>query len=83
MQIQKNILLNCNFIYGSCAEVERLWSIAWHILTNQKMGKLSPTVFEALIFLKLNKRLWDIHSVIVEADHTTCQNKQRGHDDEN
>ncbi len=59
--------INVRFIYGSCAEVERLWSIAKHILTDSRKGMMDAEVFETIIFLKLNKRLWTIND-FVEAD---------------
>ena len=58
---------NCDFIYGSCAEVERLWSIAKHILTDVRKGMMDPIMFEAILFLKLNRRLWTLGDV-VQAD---------------
>ena len=29
---------NCNYIIGSAAEVEHLWSLCMHILTNERRG---------------------------------------------
>lgn len=54
---------DCNFIYGSVAEVERLWSIAKHILTNERKGMMEAASFEELIFLKLNRSFWDLQDV--------------------
>eukprot|EP00171_Calliarthron_tuberculosum_P023317 IDg23317t1 len=50
--------VNCDFILGSIAEVERLWSVSKHILCVQRRG-MTPQMFEALLFLKFNERLWD------------------------
>ena len=61
--------VNCDFIFGSCAEVERLWSIAKFILTSERKGNMSPFLFEAIVFLKMNQRLWDL-SDVVSADHS-------------
>ena len=60
--------VNCDFIFGSCAEVERLWSIAKFILTDERKGKMSPVVFEAILYLKMNERFWDLND-ITAADH--------------
>ena len=54
--------MDCDFILGSAAEVERLWSIANHVLTDERK-KTSPLMLEALLFLRVNIRLWDIHTV--------------------
>lgn len=54
--------INADFILGSAAEVERLWSICKYILTNQRKS-LTPLMFEALTFLKVNKRFWDLPMV--------------------
>ncbi|KAI0565914.1 hypothetical protein FGB62_13g233 [Gracilaria domingensis] len=62
---QKKVLTeyrDCSFILGSVAEVERLWSVADNILRNQRMS-LTPLLFEAIIFLRINARLWDVHLV--------------------
>ncbi|KAI0559108.1 Ribonuclease H-like protein [Gracilaria domingensis] len=53
---------DCSFILGSVAEMERLWSVADNILRNQRMS-LTPLLFEAIIFLRVNARLWDVHLV--------------------
>ena len=50
---------NCfDHIIGSAAEVERLWSIARYILTTSRT-KMAPIVFEAILFLRMNRALWD------------------------
>ena len=53
---------NADFICGSAAEVERLWSIAKNVLTNNR-SRLTPAMFETLLFLKTNDEYWDIQSV--------------------
>lgn len=45
--------MNCDFISGSVAEVERLWYIAMYILLDHRKGA-SPIAVEALLFLKIN-----------------------------
>jgi hypothetical protein len=55
--------INVDFILGSAAEVERLWSICKYILTNQQRKSLTPLLFEALTFLKVNKRFWNLSMV--------------------
>ena len=54
--------VNVDFICGSAAEVERLWSIAKHILSNSR-SRMTPHLFEALIYLKINHEYWDCKSV--------------------
>eukprot|EP00171_Calliarthron_tuberculosum_P012024 IDg12024t1 len=54
--------INCDFIIGSVAEVERLWSIAGNILCDNRM-RMTPLLFEALVFLKVNKKYWDLNLV--------------------
>jgi hypothetical protein len=53
-----NPYINCDFIFGSTAIVERLWSIGKNILTAQ-CSSLTPIMFETLLFLRTNKRFWD------------------------
>ena len=54
---------NCNFICGSSVEVERLWSIAIHIITDIRKDMMKPMMFEVLLYLKINREYWDIHTV--------------------
>lgn len=57
--------MNFSFILGSVAEVERLWSIAGNILSNNRK-KMSPLFFESLLFLKVNRNYWDL-ALVLEA----------------
>jgi hypothetical protein len=57
--------VNCNFIYGSTAEVERLWSVSSYILTKQRR-RMTPQLFEAILFLRYNERFWNL-GLVVEA----------------
>ena len=50
--------IDSSFNLGSAAEVERMFSIGGNILSNGRRA-MTPQVFEALVFLKLNARLWD------------------------
>jgi len=50
--------MNCSFILGSVAEVERLWSIAKNILRDNRKS-MTPIVFESLLFLKVNSKYWN------------------------
>ena len=56
---------NANFILGSVAEVERLWSTADRVLDG-KRNRTTPLLFEAFLFLKYNKKYWDFN-LFVEA----------------
>ncbi len=57
--------IDSRFICGSNAEVERLWSVAKHILQNN-CKSIFPMLLETLLLLKVNKAYWDI-SVVHEA----------------
>lgn len=54
---------NVDFICGSAAEVERLWSIAKYILTDNR-SRMTPAMFESLLFLKTNVEYWDVPMVM-------------------
>jgi hypothetical protein len=45
--------VNCNFIFGSAAKVERLWSMGKRILRYDR-SSMTPFVFETMLFLKVN-----------------------------
>ncbi len=50
-------------VIGSAAEVERLWSIAKYVLTTNRTS-LAPILLEALLFLRLNRDLWNATTVM-------------------
>lgn len=54
----KESYVNCDFILGSVAKKEGLWSNAKYISRDSR-SRLSPQMFEALLFLKENIRFWD------------------------
>ena len=55
---------NCfDHVIGIAAEVERLWSIARYILTTSRT-KMAPIIFEAILFLRMNRALWDEKTVM-------------------
>ena len=58
---------NLDHVLGSAAEVERVWSIARYVLTTQR-SKMTPVVFEAIMFLKFNRDLWDEKTVQLAYD---------------
>ncbi len=41
--------IDCDFIPGSVAEVERLWSLAKYVLMDHRR-QMTPRLFEALVF---------------------------------
>ena len=53
---------NCDFIFGSVAEIERVWSLCGNVLTN-KRNNLTPIMLEAILFLQVNERLCDVETV--------------------
>jgi hypothetical protein len=55
--------INCDFILGSAAEVERLWSIAGQVFPKNR-ANMHPIQVEALLFLRINKRFWDKLEVV-------------------
>ncbi len=55
-------------ILGSAAEVERLWSAAKHVMTVDR-ARLSPLVFECIMYLKYNDDLWGLEEVIDANKH--------------
>jgi len=50
-------------VLGSAAEVERVWSMAGHVLTEHR-SSLSPYVFELIMYLKYNSRLWGLKDMV-------------------
>lgn len=58
----KTSYMDVNFIPATSCTVERLFSLARWVLTVLRK-RMSPILFEAILFLKINRRLWDIKSV--------------------
>ena len=50
--------VNSDFIIGSVAEAERLWSEARHVLTAIR-SVTAPATFEAIMLLKKNPTVWN------------------------
>ena len=47
---------NCDFVFGSAAVVERLWSVGDNILEDKRM-RTTPVLFEAILLSRFNHRL--------------------------
>ncbi len=52
--------IDCNIILGSFAEVERVFSFAKYVLSENRRC-MSPQHIEALMFLKINSRFGMLH----------------------
>ena len=50
-------------VLGSAAEIERVWSMAGHVLTEHH-SSLSPLIFELIMYLKYNTQLWELQDVV-------------------
>ena len=49
--------VDCSFIMGSVAEVERVWSMVKFILSDHRK-RMALELFESLLFLRYNERFW-------------------------
>ncbi len=54
--------IDCSFIGSSAGIVERFWS-KFDALVDQRRSGMSPVMIEAILYLKENWDLWDIHNV--------------------
>ena len=66
---------NLNFIMGSAAVVEQLWSKSDCVYTKRRAG-LSPLVFEMIMFLKENRDLWSVYDVAEANDRRKTKNRK-------
>ncbi len=57
-----NECINLDFIIGSTASIERLFSFAGDILCNNRR-RITPQLFEALLLLKVNRMYWNLETV--------------------
>ena len=71
--------IDTSFIINSAVEVERLWSIAGNVLTSNR-NKMLPTLMQVIIFLKVNRDMWDedtVHQSIINSKNTERENRSR------
>ena len=64
-----------DFILGSAAVVERLWSIADGLIDGHR-NNTSPVLMEALLHLRANRQYWDTH-LVQEAFNATRSQRVR------
>ena len=60
--IQRDQYVNVHVVPGTSVNCERLFSLAKHILTDTRKNTC-PLLFEALLFLRVNRDLWNSYSV--------------------
>jgi hypothetical protein len=77
--IGREKFVNLDVIPGTSVNCERLFSLAKHILTDTRKNT-TPILFEALLFLKVNRSLWDAHSVGIAMGRTRDQEMLDTHD---
>ncbi len=53
--------INSDFILRSVAEIERLWSLAKNVLTDNRKS-MTPLFFEAVLFLNVTCTYWNEHT---------------------
>ena len=68
--------IDCSFLVATSNTVETLFSTAKHILTDLRKA-MSPIMFEAILFLKINRGYWDLPMV---ASAMKSDNKQEVRD---
>ena len=82
LQLQAHVprdqYINLDVIPGTSVNCERLFSVAKHILTDTRKNT-SPLLFEALMFLKLNRNLWNHYSVGKAMGRTRDDTENAGH----
>ena len=59
---KESIYIDCSFIVATSNTVERLFSTCKHVLTDSRKS-MSPIIFEAIIFLKVNKIFWNVKMI--------------------
>ena len=64
---------DCGFIFASSAEAERLWSLALHVFSTKRRS-MTPRLMEAILYLQVNKRLWN-DSMVLQALRTVQESK--------
>lgn len=80
LAVAKTQFMNCNFIAATSCSVERLFSAARWVLCTLR-NRMSPILFEAILFLKLNRNFWDL-KVVASAIKLQPKNRYAELDDD-
>lgn len=70
---KKRTYIPCNFILGSVAEVERVWSLPKQLLHGDVRASMTPLLFEAFLFLRFYERFWDAELVAQAISHSRTE----------
>ena len=71
--------IDTSFIVASAVEVERLWIIAGNVLTSNR-NKMLPTLMQVIIFLKVNRDMWNedtVYQSIINSKNTERERRSR------
>ena len=74
MSVSEGPYHDVGFIFGSSAEVERLWSKALHIFSSTRR-RMTVMMFECLLYLKENRRHWNDGTVLLALQ--SCRDEKR------
>ena len=66
--------MDCRFIVGSVAVVERLWSTGKYVMPSHR-SSMNPYLFESIMFLRFNSRFWDAN---ITAEAVNTARSERG-----
>ncbi len=69
--------INCDFILGSMAEIERLWSLAKNVLTDDRKN-MTPLVFGAVLFLRAKSTYRNECTVKEAMENVESEKSRRG-----
>ena len=67
--------ISCNFMMGSAAVVEQLWSKAGCVCTSRSF-RMPSMAFEMIMFLKENEDLWNLSDIVIADDRRKDANKE-------
>ena len=79
--ITESKYIDTTFVKGSTAEVERLFSIDKNFMTNNRK-RIAPQLFEAIVFLKMNERLWNqttVSNAVRQVTSERVEERMRAH----
>lgn len=71
--VTTNAYIDCRFIIGSAADVQRLWSEGKHILTDER-NQTSPKMFGAILFMRKKETFQD-NQLVYQAIHMVPSDK--------
>ena len=73
---QPETCIECDFILATAVDVERLWTLAKNLLTDNRWG-VATVMIQEILFMKDNRNLWNDSMVYQSINNFQQKNTSR------